>query len=48
MISERMAEQLTGLVFPQLQIEQPAKHKGLLIVGNCGSGKSHLMQTGSA
>ncbi len=47
-ISERMAEQLTGLVFPQLQIEQPAEHKGLLIVGNYGTGKSHLMALISA
>ncbi len=47
-ISERMAEQLTGLVFPQLQIEQPTEHKGLLIVGNYGTGKSHLMALISA
>lgn len=47
-ISERMAEQLTGLVFPQLQIDQPAEHKGLLIVGNYGTGKSHLMALISA
>ena len=47
-ISDRMAEQLTGLVFPQLQIDQPAEHKGLLIVGNYGTGKSHLMALISA
>ena len=42
-ISERMAEQLTRLVFRQLQFDKPADNKGLLIVGNYGTGKSHLM-----
>ncbi len=47
-ISERMAEQLTDLVFPQLQFDQPADNKGLLVVGNYGTGKSHLMAMLSA
>lgn len=42
-ISERMAELLTELVFEQLQFDRPADNKGLLIVGNYGTGKSHLM-----
>jgi energy-coupling factor transporter ATP-binding protein EcfA2/succinate dehydrogenase flavin-adding protein (antitoxin of CptAB toxin-antitoxin module) len=42
-ISEPMAERLTNLVFPQLQFEQPADNKGVLVVGNYGTGKSHLM-----
>ncbi len=42
-ISEEMAEKLVGLVIPQLQFEQPADNKGLLVVGNYGTGKSHLM-----
>lgn len=42
-ISEDMAEKLIGLVIPQLQFEQPANNKALLIVGNYGTGKSHLM-----
>jgi energy-coupling factor transporter ATP-binding protein EcfA2 len=42
-ISEEMAEKLTAVVFPQLQFEHPADNKGLLIVGNYGTGKSHLM-----
>jgi len=42
-ISEEMAEKLAGVVFPQLQFERPADNKGLLIVGNYGTGKSHLM-----
>ena len=47
-ISDRMAELLTRLVFPQLQIDSPADHRGLLIVGNYGTGKSHLMALISA
>jgi hypothetical protein len=42
-ISEEMAERLTGVVFPHLQFDQPADNRGLLIVGNYGTGKSHLM-----
>ena len=42
-ISEEMADKLSELVFPQLQYEKPADNKGLLIVGNYGTGKSHLM-----
>jgi len=42
-ISEEMAEKMINLVFPQLQINQPADNKGLLVVGNYGTGKSHLM-----
>lgn len=42
-ISDRMAEQLTRLMVPQLQFDTPADNRGLLIVGNYGTGKSHLM-----
>ncbi len=42
-ISEEMAERLTQLVIPQMQFDQPVDNKGLLIVGNYGTGKSHLM-----
>ena len=42
-ISEEMAEKLIGLVIPQLQFDQPTDNKGLLVVGNYGTGKSHLM-----
>lgn len=42
-ISERMAEQLCDLVIPNLQFETPADNKGVLIVGNYGTGKSHLL-----
>ena len=37
-ISDEMAEKLIGVVIPQLQFDQPADNKGLLIVGNYGSG----------
>src|SRR5580704_14099046 len=42
-ISDRMAEQLCELVFPNLQFETPADNKGVLVVGNYGTGKSHLL-----
>ena len=42
-ISDEMAEKLINLVIPQLQFDQPADNKGLLVVGNYGTGKSHLM-----
>ena len=42
-ISDEMAERLTQLVFPHLQFDQPLDNKGLLVVGNYGTGKSHLM-----
>ena len=42
-ISDEMADRLMHLVFPQLQFDHPADNKGLLVVGNYGTGKSHLM-----
>ena len=47
-ISEEMAEKLVNLVIPQLQFEQSMDNKGLLVVGNYGIGKSHLMSVISA
>ena len=47
-ISAEMAERLVHLVIPQLQFEQPMDNKGLLVVGNYGTGKSHLMSVISA
>lgn len=47
-ISERMADVLINVVIPQLQFDQPADNKGVLIVGNYGTGKSHLMSVLSA
>lgn len=42
-ISEEMAERLMQIVIPQMQFDQPVDNKGLLVVGNYGTGKSHLM-----
>ena len=39
-ISDRMGEQLSSVVFQQLQFQVPADNKGLLVVGNYGTGKS--------
>lgn len=47
-ISEEMAEKLVSLVVPQLQFDQSMDNKGLLVVGNYGTGKSHLMSVLSA
>jgi Family of unknown function (DUF6079) len=47
-ISDEMAERLAAVVFPNLQFDQPADNKGIQVVGNYGTGKSHLMSVISA
>lgn len=47
-ISNEMAERLIHLVFIQLRFDKLSDNKGLLIVGNYGTGKSHLMAIISA
>lgn len=42
-ISDSMVANLSNKVFPQLQFHTPKDNMGLLIVGNYGTGKSHLM-----
>lgn len=42
-ISDDMAARLTEKVIPQLSFDESVDHKGLLVVGNYGTGKSHLM-----
>src|SRR5690625_5650693 len=42
-ISEHMKDKLTEDIFENLQFERIVDHQGMLIVGNYGSGKSHLM-----
>lgn len=42
-ISDDMAERIAKLMIPQLSFDESVDHKGLLIVGNYGTGKSHLM-----
>lgn len=42
-ISDDMAERIAKLMVPQLGFDDTVDHKGVLIVGNYGTGKSHLM-----
>ena len=42
-MSENLRKQLRGIVFPNLQFEEPHDNKGLFIVGTYGTGKTHLM-----
>jgi hypothetical protein len=42
-ISDDMAERIAKLMIPQLSFDESVDHKGVLIVGNYGTGKSHLM-----
>ncbi|MDN3568614.1 DUF6079 family protein [Paeniroseomonas aquatica] len=42
-ISDDMAERIAKLMIPQLSFDEAVDHKGVLIVGNYGTGKSHLM-----
>lgn len=42
-ISERMADQLSGVIFPNLDFSEPRDTRGLLVVANYGTGKTHLM-----
>ncbi|MEG6532082.1 DUF6079 family protein [Caldibacillus thermoamylovorans] len=42
-ISDHMADKLISDIFENLQFERMVDNRGMLIVGNYGSGKSHLM-----
>ncbi len=42
-ISEEMADKFIRLLFAQLRFDQVTDKKGLFVVGNYGTGKSHLM-----
>ena len=42
-ISDDMAERIAKQVIPQLAFDDAVDHKGVLVVGNYGTGKSHLM-----
>lgn len=42
-ISDDMAERIAKLMIPQLSFDEAVDHKGVLVVGNYGTGKSHLM-----
>jgi chromosomal replication initiation ATPase DnaA len=47
-ISDQMANKLADLAISQIQFDRPLDNKGVLIVGNYGTGKSHLMSVLSA
>jgi len=42
-ISDRLSVGLNDLIIPQLQFDEPVDNKGLMIIGNYGTGKSHLL-----
>jgi hypothetical protein len=42
-ISDDMAERIAKLMIPQVSFDEGVDHKGVLVVGNYGTGKSHLM-----
>lgn len=42
-MSDQMAEKLEGTIINELQFDEVVDNKGVLIVGNYGTGKSHLM-----
>ena len=42
-ISNEMCQRLSEVVIPHLQYEKPHDNKGILIVGNYGTGKSHML-----
>lgn len=47
-MSDSMAENLKAPVIDQLQMDEVVDNKGILIIGNYGTGKSHLMSVISA
>ena len=47
-MSDHMAESLQAPVLDQLQMEEVVDNKGVLIVGNYGTGKSHLLSVFSS
>ena len=42
-MSDKMAENIKATVIDQLQMEEVVDNKAIMIVGNYGTGKSHLM-----
>ena len=42
-MSDSMAEGLQAPLIDQLQMDEVVDNKGVLVVGNYGTGKSHLM-----
>ena len=42
-VSKQMAERISDIAIPNLQYDEPRDNKGILVVGNYGTGKSHLL-----
>ena len=47
-MSDTMADALQAPLIDQLQMDEVVDNKGVLVVGNYGTGKSHLMSVISA
>ena len=47
-VSPRLADQLTEVILPNLNLDEPRDAKGILVVANYGTGKTHLMSVVSA
>ena len=47
-VSSRLAEQLTEVIFPNLDLDNPRDPKGILVAANYGTGKTHLMSVVSS
>lgn len=47
-MSDTMAENMKATVIDQLQMDEVIDNHGVLVVGNYGTGKSHLMSVISA
>ena len=47
-VSPRLAEQLTEVILPNLNLDEPRDPKGILVVANYGTGKTHLMSVVSS
>ncbi len=42
-VSPRLAQQLSDVILPNLNLDEPRDPKGILVVANYGTGKTHLM-----
>ena len=47
-VSPRLADQLTGVILPNLDLDTAPDAKGMLVVANYGTGKTHLMSVVSS
>ena len=47
-VSPRLAEQLTDVILPNLDLDTAPDAKGMLVVANYGTGKTHLMSVVSS